>query len=702
MERDSEAADAEALALADRVERQALVFADLCAVERANRAGFRVRQVPPEERRRFLLRVEADILALLVVLRERNAEGPCERDHVRFAHVPEGKKDAPELFPWQRIEEIALIFAAVGRFMEGRLVLCVSENACVMTGGNRITPEFISHGEERCEFHNPVAEHAGVRRAAALVLAQERIHHVPLKCIGDIPVLERKAEFCGDSVRAVYRLRIAAFAGEQLRHRRSERVAPERESHTKELMALTGKQMGGHAGIHTSGHSDENAHGRMIATLNALARNTARFPCSRQEGKSGMMPAMTWTVDQALEHWKSEKLLTEKQVRSLRKSLEGRGEAHLPNRALAIFGTIGAILVALGVILFFASNWSAMTPLLKVSVLLIGILLTAIAGYSMQYGSGRYPKVGAALLFLNVLLFGASIFLVAQIYHLQLNFWLGTALWFLVTAYFAYTLQSRLHAALAVLLLLLTIGWLRTALVSGFATEFDFLVGDRVSMLGLLPLFGITLIGANALHRRHAPLKFASDVLFGWGVFFTLIPIVISTAHREFFFQYFALPADPVAVVLLIAAMVITVWAAVRGNFEEDPRSRYGLVALALYTAYVLVLAQIPRILGYPEFNGYGGYLQGTEMWSLRMLFILHVVLTFVLHLIVLWFGAILRRPALVNVGMLGMVLLIMIQYFNFAYSMFDRSLFFIVGGALLLGMSLILERKRQHLLASF
>jgi len=84
------------------------------------------------------------------------------------------------------------------------------------------------------------------------------------------------------------------------------------------------------------------------------------------------------------------------------------------------------------------------------------------------------------------------------------------------------------------------------------------------------------------------------------------------------------------------------------------------------------------------------------------MLFILHVVLTFVLHLVVLWFGAILRRPALVNIGMLGTVLLIMIQYFNFAYSMFDRSLFFIVGGALLLGMSLILERKRQHLLASF
>ncbi len=411
---------------------------------------------------------------------------------------------------------------------------------------------------------------------------------------------------------------------------------------------------------------------------------------------------MTWTVDQALEHWQREKLLTEKQVRSLKKSLDGKGETHLPNRALAIFGTIGAILVALGVILFFASNWSAMTPLLKVGVLLVGILLTAVTGYSMQYGNGRYPKVGAAVLFLNVLLFGASIFLVAQIYHLQLNFWLGTALWFLVTAYFAYALQSRLHAWLAVLLLLLTIGWLRTALLSGFSTEFDFLFESRVSVLGLLPLFGVTLIGANALHRRHELMRFASGILFAWGVFFTLIPIVISTAHREFFFQYFALPTDPVAIVLLVVAIVTAAWAVIRGNFEEDPRSRYGLVALALYVAYVFILAKVPAMLGYPEPSGYYDYLQGAEMWSVRMLFILHVVLTFVLHLVVLWFGAILRRPALVNIGMLGMVLLIMIQYFNFAYSMFDRSLFFIVGGALLLGMSLLLERKRQRLLASF
>jgi uncharacterized membrane protein len=421
-----------------------------------------------------------------------------------------------------------------------------------------------------------------------------------------------------------------------------------------------------------------------------------------------MISHMQWTADRALEHWQREGLLSGKQVQELSKSLS-KGEEHLPSRALSIFGTVGALLIGLGVILFFASNWQDMTQSTKLGILIVGILATAFLGYWLAIESGKYPKAGMAVLFLNSLLFGSSIFLVAQIYHLPLNYWWGTFLWFTVTAYLSIILQSRAHMLLAVPLLVFTIGWLRTTYLTGYANELDFLFDDRGSLFGLFPLLGATFIGISVLQERWKHTQFASSIVFAWGLVLVLFPIVISTVDVALLYDFFAFPKDIIALGILIVAVVVGLLAVLRGSFQHD-KSKQGFIALGFYIAYLYILAKIPSWMGITNTDYYRwGYMDNAgfeaefwKQWTVSALFVVHIILTFVLHLTVIWFGTLLRRPVVVNTGMLGLVLLIMIQYFSFAFTMMDRSLFFVLGGAILLGMSFVLERKRRQLLASF
>ncbi len=404
---------------------------------------------------------------------------------------------------------------------------------------------------------------------------------------------------------------------------------------------------------------------------------------------------MKWSAEEALKHWQEEKLLTKKKADELRHSLDA-AEHEVPNKALAVFSAIGAILVGLGVILFIASNWSAMSPLVKTTVLLLGIILSGGAGYYLAYEQGKYEKTGQALLLLNILLYGASIFLVAQIYHLQLNFWWGALLWLVGTKLMAYILQSRLHVWLSIPLLILFLGWLRTSVLSGSSSELDFLFDADYSIVRLFPVIGVGVLSLSFLHRDRTHWGFAADTLFSWGLFLSLFSIVLSTVDRDFFYRFFAFSSDFMALIIMGAAALLAVAAVMWGTFQTK-EGRYGLIALLLYVLFVHVIAYVPHWLGLSA----DMYYYGAELpFMLTGLFVVHILLVAVLLLTVLWYGTLLRNAAVINLGMLGVALLIFIQYVSFGFSMRNRSVFFIVGGLLLIALSTLLERKRRDLLS--
>jgi uncharacterized membrane protein len=405
---------------------------------------------------------------------------------------------------------------------------------------------------------------------------------------------------------------------------------------------------------------------------------------------------MRWSVEQAMAHWRREGVITAKKEVEMRESLSD-ADNELPSRAIRVFSAVGGILVGLGVILFVASNWAALTPVVKTALLLIGMLATGVVGYWLAYEKEGYDKTGLGILFVNAMIFGASIFLVGQIYHLPLTFWWGMGLWFLGTAFMAYVLQSKLHAFLAVPLLVLAIGWLKARSVTGF-DELGVLFDERVNVLGAFPAMGVTLIALGVLHRKSERVEFASDILFYWGLFLLLVPLVVSTAAREAFLVIIRFPFDSVGIGILLAAFASLVAASLFGEFRTK-QGRGALIALPLYLIFVYVLAHVPSLFGITrEALWYAG---ADSIPMLSALHVLHIILVFVLLLVIVWEGTLLRQSGMINLGIAGIGITVVIQYFSWVFELMDRSLAFIVGGVVILAVSALLERKRRALLVS-
>jgi len=385
---------------------------------------------------------------------------------------------------------------------------------------------------------------------------------------------------------------------------------------------------------------------------------------------------MRRSVMRALDHWQREGLLTSRHAEELRASLD----AEHADRAIRAFAAIGAVLAGLGVMLFVGSNWSTMGPVARGAVLL-GTYGAVVVG-AMAVERRGLPWVAEAAWLLTTLVLGANIFLLAQIFNHSLTYWPGPFWWMVGALALGLARQSAWQVALAVPLGVLALGWFGGGTGWFFDDQAEFLFSSR-GLRPILPLVGVGLVSLSLLARNTARWQFASTACFGWGLALATLPLLISTAHREVVRATFSIDLTlKQGVVLGVVAAVLGA-ALAWGRFD----SREGRPLLAGATGFfALVLVQI-----------------GDRPWmaSDMATFMVYVGMIFALALTAVWVGARAQNARLVNVGLASAGVLIVIQYFGWSIQMLDRSLVFVGGGLLLLGLSVVLERKRRALLAA-
>lgn len=118
-------------------------------------------------------------------------------------------------------------------------------------------------------------------------------------------------------------------------------------------------------------------------------------------------------------------------------------------RGRGVFALLGAVMLGLGVILLMAYNWEAMHRYSKLGVLLGGFVLSHIAALSLR----RAPQMQMAFHLLGTMIFGASVWLIAQIYHLDRHYPDGFMFWAMAALLMAWLLPSVAHGLLAVVLI---------------------------------------------------------------------------------------------------------------------------------------------------------------------------------------------------------------------------------------------------------
>lgn len=394
---------------------------------------------------------------------------------------------------------------------------------------------------------------------------------------------------------------------------------------------------------------------------------------------------MRRSVTEALSYWRREGLLTEAQVSALSASLEHLERRGDSARAARIFGIIGAVLSGLGAVLWVASNWHGMSPMQRVLVLLAGYGAT-VATAALVDRRGL-PLLSEAVWLLSTLLLGANIFLIAQSYNLSLTLWQGTLAWMIGALAMGYARQSAAQAAVAVPLLVLTLGWAGGGSGWFFDDQIEFLVADG-GLRPLLPLLGLALVALSTLLPLRHDLTFARAPFLRWGLFLLAATLILTTAHVELAAAFYDAEWSLRQGLVAAAAAVLVLAAALAGEVESR-FSRPVLVGLLAFLAVPLV-----------PVGGEGGWL-AFEPGGVHVYFGLYVIAVFALAVGTIQLGVQARNARLVNVGMLSTTLIIIIQYFGWSFELFDRSLAFILGGLVLMALSVFVERSRRRLLAN-
>jgi uncharacterized membrane protein len=199
-----------------------------------------------------------------------------------------------------------------------------------------------------------------------------------------------------------------------------------------------------------------------------------------------------WLRDQT-DVWVGQGVVSAEQAARIR-ALYPEPAAGLP-WAMLVFSGLGAVIVGLGVILLFAYNWDALPRGVKLAVIFAALVAAHGAGVWRLRQADRLRALGEVLCLLGTMMYGAAIWLIAQIYHIEEHFPNGFLFWGLGALALAWALPSTLQGLLAAVVL---------AIWSGSeAVGFD-------APVFWAPLFLLAILGTLAWRRESVLLLFVT------------------------------------------------------------------------------------------------------------------------------------------------------------------------------------------------
>lgn len=372
-----------------------------------------------------------------------------------------------------------------------------------------------------------------------------------------------------------------------------------------------------------------------------------------------------------IQKWLDEGTINHAQTEKMRADLMEYKREHRSKKQIVAFSTIGAILIGVGAILFVASNWEKIGNNVKVLLLVGSTLGIHYAGYRLKYENSKYPRLGSALILLSALFFGASFFLISQIYNINANNSTLVLIWIIGVFPLIYGYASAPVAGLCSLLFYLWIG-----LLYGERTDLN----ELISIWDLYLISGIVIYFTGILHGLDEKVKHAEKTFKFMGLQAVLFALFVHTFELgEYKVENIVPVIYAVSGALFLAVLL-----------PEQLRTRLeGLQVDATICIVALLMAGITLTAIHSPAS------EKTYMILFNIIF-----LGFLAMLLYAGYNA--ENMGVINTAMFWFVLLIFARYFDFFWELLPRSLFFMLGGLVLLVISVGLERKRRELKVQF
>ncbi len=387
-------------------------------------------------------------------------------------------------------------------------------------------------------------------------------------------------------------------------------------------------------------------------------------------------------LEKEIELWLKEGLIIpdqKDQILARYRVLKEADEKAGPGKLITTISILGSILIGVGAILFIGSNWSFIPKWGKLFIIFLSMLTSYGVGFYFRYEKVNYPKVGASLILLGSLIFGAGMFLIAQMYHITVHYPNGPLLWGLGVLPLAYLLRFKSLISLAIIDLLIWLGMEANFWIS-YSSYYEI-----IAIVNLYLMAGIVLWGIGLMHREWKSLRIIS------GPYIILGSLITFSAGYILTFDIHGLSLLSEALLIFYVGITALFLLSVIPRFlSKERETAWGPETLGLFVLMGVVLY---LSLSFPVMSSKA--VKGGVTLFLNLLFAFEI-------LGVILLGFIRRYPTYVNIGLLFFALDVVARYFDFFWALLPRSLFFMAGGLFLLFGGIYLERKRRKILASF
>ena len=226
--------------------------------------------------------------------------------------------------------------------------------------------------------------------------------------------------------------------------------------------------------------------------------------------------------EKQINEWLESGVINQEQASKMISDVDQKSKEEKSSKFIVVISTIGSILLGIGAILFVASNWRGMPDLVKVFILLVSTFGAYYLGYLFKYSRENLPKVGVSLFFLGALLFGASIFLIAQIYNVNANAHVLILIWIIGIVPLIYAFRSTPIAALSSLLFFV---WVALFIFRGLRFLDDTLFSYPVIYLAA----GTLLFGIGGIHYLKPQLNKIARIFRISGIKIAMLSLFLLT-----------------------------------------------------------------------------------------------------------------------------------------------------------------------------
>ncbi|AYA37735.1 DUF2157 domain-containing protein [Hymenobacter oligotrophus] len=360
-------------------------------------------------------------------------------------------------------------------------------------------------------------------------------------------------------------------------------------------------------------------------------------------------------------------------------------------RAIGLLPLLGSLLVGLSALSLVAANWQELPELLRLG-LLIGSMVAAYLGgeHFLQRG---FRSMGIGLVALGLILFGAGIVLTSQMYQLVGYDVTGLLAWVVAAVVLTFIYQSHFLFILAVAIGVLAQGYSVGSLSSYSYASAGLMAGGLGYYWWRRPdalcgaILATGLLWQSALLINHLHIKIT------W--FFVPAMLVYAAGDWQ--------PNRPAARALqappLVAAFLFMLGLGMfgeAGSYTDQLRPHFvGFVGALLLVFGLSVAGKRAR-----------GHLSSAADWLLLLpgyyfpgglpLAVAALVVLYAYTGSVLYRGYQEQASDRVNLGTALFILTTMVAYFKLTWEFMDKSLFFLLGGLLLLGLSWYLRRRAR------